>query len=130
MGKSAARGIFQVAFHVTGQLSANLDIKWKAPCNLTLIHVSAVQSDADACGVEVGDSTDADGYITKFSCGISGTPVEKQAITDFDGDLADSQYPDIDDGDIIAIAVDFDYNAGEGSGAASDVTLVLTFAEG
>jgi len=121
---------FQTAFHVPGELSANLDIKWQAPSDCTLVHVSAVQSDADACGIEVGDSTDADGYISKFSCGVSGTPVEKEALTDFDGALADSQYPDIDDGDIIAIAVDYDYNGGEGSGAASDVTIVLTFVEG
>jgi hypothetical protein len=121
---------FQTAFHVPGQLSANLDIKWTAPSDCTLVHVSAVQSDADAAGIEIGDSTDADGYVTKFSCGVSGTPTEKEAITDFDGDLADSQYPRISDGDVIAIAVDYDYNGGEGSGAASDVTIVLTFLEG
>jgi len=130
MGKMGLGGIFQVAFHVPGELSANLDIKWQAPCDMTLIHVSAVQSDADACGVEIGTSEDADGYISKFSCGVSGTPAQKEALTDFDGALADSQYPDVDDGDILAIAVDYDYNAGEGSGAASDITIVLTFAPG
>jgi hypothetical protein len=121
---------FQTAFHVPGQLSANLSIKWTAPSNCTLVHVSAVQSDADAAGIEIGDSTDGDGYIEKFSCGVSGTPVEKEDLSDFDGALANGQFPDIDDGDIIAIAVDFDYNAGAGSGAASDVTIVLTFVEG
>jgi len=128
MGKSALAGIFQVAFHVPGELSANLAIKWTAPCNMTLIHVSAVQSDADTAGLEVGDSTDADGYITKYAIGASGVPVEKEAIGDFAGALAGSQYPHISDGDIIALALDFDYNAGAGSGAASDVTIVLTFA--
>lgn len=130
MGKASLGGIFQVAFHVTGQLAANLDIKWKAVCDCILLHVGAVQSDADAAGLEVGSSEDADGYIKKYSIGLSGTPVEKEALTDFDGALADSQYPRISDGDIIALALDYDYNAGEDGGAASDVTIVLTFAPG
>jgi len=130
MGKSSLAGIFQVAFHILGEMGANADIKWTAPCDCQLIHVSAVQSDADAAGITIGDSTDADGYCTVFSCGVSGTPVEKEALTDFDGALAGSQYPDIDDGDIIAIAIDYDYYAGAGSGAASNVTIVLTFAQG
>ena len=121
---------FQLGFHVPGELSANLDIKWTAPSDCTLVHVSAVQSDADAAGITIGDSTDADGYITVFSCGVSGTPVQKELITDFDGALALSQYPRISDGDIVAIALDYDYYAGAGSGAASDVTIVLTFVEG
>jgi hypothetical protein len=121
---------FQTAFHILGQLGANANIRWQSPSDCTLVHVSAVQSDADGCGIEIGSSSDADGYIQKFTCGVSNTPVQKEALTDFNGALADSQYPDIDDGDIICIAVDYDYNAGQGSGAASDITIVLTFVEG
>lgn len=118
------------AFHITGELGANLNIRFTAPSDCQLIHVSAVQSDADAAGIEVGSSADADGYITKYSCGISNTPAEKEALSDFDGALASSQFPRISNGDIVTVAVDYDYNAGAGSGAASDVTIVLTFAEG
>ena len=121
---------FQLGFHVPGELSANLDIKWTAPSDCTLVHVSAVQSDDDAAGIIIGDSTDPNGYITTYSCGISGTPVQKELLADFDGALAGSQFPRISDGDIIAIAVDYDYNAGATGGAASDVTIVLTFLEG
>jgi len=121
---------FQVAFHVPGELAANLSIKWTAPSNCTLVHVSAVQSDGDAAGLNIGSSADRDWYIAKYSIGVSGTPVQKEALTDFDGALADSQYPRISDGDIIVAELDYDYNAGAGSGAASDVTLVLTFLEG
>ena len=121
---------FVQAFHVPGTLSADLTIIWTAPSDCTLVHVSAVQSDADAAGITVGTSADADGYITVYSCGVSGTPVQKEAITDFNGALASSQYPHIADGTIIAVGVDYDYNAGAGSGAASDVTIVLTFLEG
>ena len=130
MGKSAARGIFQTSFHVPGELSANLNIRWTAPCDMTLLHVSAVQSDDDACGVTLGISTDTDGYLEIYSCGISDTPVEKEAISDFSGTTSLSQYPRISDGDILVLIVDYDYKAGAGSGAASDVTIVLTFAEG
>lgn len=121
---------FSHAFHVPGELSANLSIKFTVPSDCTLVHVSAVQSDADAAGIEVGTSADADGYIKKYSCGVSGTPVEKETLANFDGAIADTQFPHIANGTIVAIAVDFDYNAGAGSGAASDVTIVLTFVEG
>lgn len=121
---------FSHAFHIPGELSANLDIKFTVPSDCTLVHVSAVQSDADAAGIEIGTSADPNGYIETYSCGVSGTPVEKETLANFDGDLVSTQYPHIVDGTIVAIAVDFDYNAGAGSGAASDVTIVLTFVEG
>lgn len=121
---------FQVAFHVPGELGANLAIKFTVPSDCTLKHVSAVQSDADAAGIIIGTSGDPNGYIETYSCGVSGTPVEKEAITDFDGDLAGNQYPHIVNGTIVTVDVDFDYNAGQGGGAASDVTIVLTFLEG
>lgn len=122
--------VFQTAFHVAGTLSADVDIKWTVPFDCQLIHASAVVSDANAAGIEIGSSADANGYITKFSSGVSGTPVEKEAITDFDGALADSQYPHIVDGTIVAIAVDFNYNGGGSAAACDDLTIVLTFTEG
>jgi len=119
--------VFQVAFHIPGTLAANLDIKWVAPFDCQLIHVGAVASNASSATLEVGDSTDANGYITAFDIGDSGVPVEKELITDFDGALADSQFPHITDGTIIALALDFD---GAGGTAAQNVTIVLTFTEG
>ena len=122
--------VFQTAFHVAGTLTADLAFTWTAAFDCTLIGVSAVASDANAFGVTLGDSTDADGYMTKWSSGVSGTPVEKVLRTDFDGALALSQFPHIADGTIIKLAVDYNYNGG-GSGAASDdPTIVLTFTEG
>jgi hypothetical protein len=123
---------FSHAFHVPGQLSANLDIRFTVPSGCQLVHVSAVQSDADACGIEIGNSDDADEYLTKFSCGVSGTPAEKDGddFVDSDGNTHNCYYPAISDGTVVTIAVDYDYNDGGGSGAASDVTIVLTFVEG
>jgi len=116
--------VFQTAFHVPGTLSAALDIKWTAPFDCTLIHVSAVGSNSNTGTLEVGTSADANGYITSFSIGDSGVPVEKEALADFDGALAGSQYPRISDGDIIALALTL------GGTAPADFTCVLTFLEG
>jgi hypothetical protein len=123
---------FVQAFHVPGELGANLSIVWTVPSGCQLVHVSAVQSDADACGIIIGNSADDNEYLTTFSCGVSGTPVEKDGsdFLDSNGDSHNCYYPAIPDGTIMTIDVDFDYNAGQGSGAASDVTIVLTFVEG
>jgi hypothetical protein len=116
---------FVQAFHVPGELGADLNIRWTAPSDCTLVHVSAVSSDADAAGLTIGTSVTAAAYLAKCSAGVSNTPVEK-ARTDFVG----TQYPQISDGDIVAIAVDYNYAGGGSASASSDVTIVLTFQEG
>lgn len=121
---------FQVAFHIHGTLTADLAIRWTVPSDCTLVHVSAVASDANAAGLEIGSSADDNGYVTKYSIGVSGTPVEKQALTDFDGALALEQYPHILDGTIIVLTLDFNYNDGGAGAASDDVTIILTFLEG
>ena len=122
--------VFQTAFHVPATLTADLAFTWTVPFDCTLIAVSAVASDANAFGVTVGSSADADGYMTKWASGVSGTPVEKVARTDFDGALAVSQFPHIVDGTIVKVAVDFNYNGGGAAQASDDPTIVLTFTEG
>lgn len=121
---------FTVAFHVAGTLTADLNIRFTAPSDCQLVHIAAVCSDANAAGLEVGSSADTDGYIQKFSIGTSNTPVEKEALTDFDGALANSQFPRISNGDIVVLVLDFNYNNGGAGAASDDVTIVLTFAEG
>lgn len=123
---------FSHAFHVPGQLSANLNIRFTVPSGCQLVHVSAVQSDADAAAITIGTSADPDGWLEATSIGVSNTPNEFD-LDDFDGALLTSEgneYPVAVDGTIVLVAVDYDYNAGQGGGAASDVTIVLTFAEG
>jgi hypothetical protein len=89
-----------------------------------------VNSTAYAAGLTVGTSADADGYLEKYSIGVSNTPVQKEAFSDFSGALSDSQYPRISDGDVLVLALDFNYNGGGAAQASADVTIVLTFAEG
>jgi hypothetical protein len=120
---------FTHTFHVSGTLTADLNIRFTVPSDCTLVHVSAVCSDANAAGLNIGDSTDEDGYITLYSIGVSGTPVEKKALTDFNGALALNQYPHITAGTIVVLVLDYNYNAGGAGAASDDVTIVLTFVE-
>lgn len=132
MGVTSLGGIWQVSFHVAGTLSADLNIRWTAPCDCTLLYVSAVSSDANAFGINVGLSSDTDEFIQKSDAGVSNTPVEfgSADFYDSDGVQPGVYYPRISDGDILVIEVDFNYNGGGAGAASDDPTIVLTFAEG
>lgn len=124
---------FVQSFHVPGELSANLTITWTVPSGCQLVHVSACQSDTDAAGLIIGISAvDTDEYLTTQSFGISGVPAEFDGddFVDADGVSHDCYYPAIPDGTVMVATVDYDYNAGATGGAASNITLVLTFVEG
>ena len=121
--------IFQTAFHVPGTLTANLSLKWTAPCDCTLLHVSAVGSNANNGLITIGDSADADEYLAAASIGDSGTPAEFDGddFVDTSGNTHSCYYPRIVAGTIIAVALDYD---GSNGTATDDFTLVMTFAEG
>ena len=121
--------IFQQAFHVPGTLSANVSIKYTAPCDCTLLHVSAVASNDSDATLTIGDSSDADEYLTSCTIGDSGTPAEKDGddFVDTSGNTHTRYYPRIADGTVVVITLDYD---GDGGTAADDFTIVLTFAEG
>ena len=123
---------FQLAFHVTGQMAANATITWTVPSDCQLVHVSACQSDADQAGLIVGIAADTDEYLTTQDVGASGVPAEFDGddFVDADGNAHTRYYPHIADGTVMVVTIDFDYKGGAGSGAASDVTVVLTFVEG
>ena len=120
---------FTIDFHVTGALSANLNIRWTVPSNCTLLHVSAVASNDSDATIDLGTSADTDGYLDGKTVGDSATPAEYD-LDDFNGALVTDQtneYPHIVDGTIMVVVVDFDGASGT---AAEDLTLVLTFSEG
>jgi hypothetical protein len=132
MAITTARGIWQVAFHVTGTLGADLNIRWTVPCDCTLLHASAVSSDANAFGINIGDSSDTDEYLQKSSAGVSNTPNEFDGDDwyDSDGNQPGNYYPHISAGTVLVIEVDYNYNGGGSAAASDDPTIVLTFAEG
>jgi hypothetical protein len=125
----AGQQIVVVPVHLTGTLGGDVNWRWQVPVGLTLLHVSAVGSNAQAAALTVGESTDPDGYLASYSIGVSNTPVEKGGAgykSDFAGALADSQFPHIDPGDILTVTLDHD----AGGSDSADVTIVLTFAVG
>lgn len=127
MGVGSLNGLFQVAFHVAGTAGADLAIVWTAPCDCVLRHVSAVGSNANDATLKVGTTTDDDAYITAFAIGDSSVPVQKEALSDFDGASANSQYPRISDGDVLKLTLDYDGASGT---AVNDFAVVLTFQPG
>jgi hypothetical protein len=118
----------QQTYHVPGTLGADLNIRFTAPCDMQLIHISAVGSGAAAAGLSVGTSSSATAYLAKSSIGVSGTPVE----FDFDNfaTYSNKAYPRITDGTVVVLALDYDYNNGGAGSASADVTIVLTFLKG
>ena len=124
-----AQRVFQQSYHVPGTLTANIAIRFTAPFDCTLLHVSAVGSNANNGLLTIGDSSDADEYLTSSSIGDSGTPAEFDGndFVDTSGNTHSRYYPRIADGTVVAIALDHD---GDGGTATDDFTLVLTFAEG
>jgi hypothetical protein len=114
--------IFQQTYHIPGTLSADITPRFLAPMSCTLLHVSAVASNNSDATLKLGTSADDDAFLLASVIGDSGTPVE------FDRhDFVGSQYPRIQDGDIVVLTLDHDGSAGT---AAQNVTLVLTLAEG
>ena len=120
---------FAKAFHIPGTLTANITIYFAVSAPCSLVHVSAVGSNANDATIMLGTSADTDGFLAAVAIGDSGTPVEKERA-DFDGALltdAGKESPRLADGDIFVATLDFDGSAGT---AAADVTLVFEFTEG
>ncbi len=97
--------VFQQVFLVQGTLAADHTYTFTAPFGMTLVHVSLVNSSANAGSLDIGESSDPDGYKDGFAFGVSGTPTELDSMDDFDGALAGGQYPHLDDGDIFSIII-------------------------
>jgi hypothetical protein len=114
--------MFQQSYHIPGTLSANIGVRFKTPCDCTLVHVSAVASNNSDATLKLGDSTDDDAYLVAAAIGDSGTP----AAFDRD-DFVGGQFPHITAGTIVVATLDYDGAAGT---AAQDVTMDLTFVEG
>lgn len=114
--------LFTVPIHVPGTLAANINVRFILPVDAQLVHVSAVGSNANNGILDVGPSTDTDGYLDGVDIGDSNTPSE------FDRDnFVGTQFAHITKGTIIVVTLDFD---GSGGTATADFTCVLTFTEG
>jgi len=99
------QGVIQQTFTIDGALSGDHTFTFKAPTGMTLTHVSMSNASANAGTLDIGESTDTDGYKDGATFGVSGACTELAAKSDFDGALAGSQYPHLDDGDIFSITI-------------------------
>jgi hypothetical protein len=114
--------LFTVPIHVPGTLAANIDVRFILPVDCSLVHVSACGSNANNGILDVGPSTDTDGYLDGVDIGDSQVP------TEFDRDnFVGTQYAHITKGTIIVVTLDYDGSSGT---ATANFTCVLTFLEG
>ncbi len=113
---------FTIALRYDGTLAANKVSTFTVPFDCSLVHVSAVATNANSANLKLGTSSDDDAYLVAFDIGDSGTPITK-ARTDFVG----GQQPHILAGTVFVSTLDFDGAAGT---AAQNVDIVLTFSEG
>jgi hypothetical protein len=121
--------VFQQSYHIPGTLTADIAIRFTAPFDMQLVHVSAVTSNDSDATLKLGDSADDDEYLVAAAIGDSGTPVEFDSddFVDADGDTHNRYYPHITDGTVVVATLDYDGSSGT---AAQNVTIVLTFTEG
>jgi hypothetical protein len=114
---------FTVCCHIPGTLAANAVIYFQLPFDASLAFVSAVGSNANNGILDVGPSTDTDGYVADMDIGDSGTPAVLDEAGDFEGDV----FPHIVKDTVIVATLDYDGASGT---AADDFTLVLGFTKG
>ena len=118
--------LFTVSFMIPGTLAANHTFIWTAPRECTLLHASVSNSSANAGTITIGDSADADEYLTASAFGVSDTPVEYDGgdFVDTSGATHTRYYPRIVDGTVVKVLV-----TDHGSHMAN-VSVVLTLADG
>ena len=113
---------FCVTYHTAGTLAANHDVRFSFPFDVQLVQVTAVGSNANNGIIDVGPSTDTDGYLDGKDVGDSNVP----AVFNRD-DFVNGEFPHIVADTIIVASLDYDGSSGT---AVHDYTLVLTFTEG
>ncbi len=118
---------FDVAFHVPGAMAADLNIRWNAPDDCQLLHMSGVTSNDAATTIQIGDEATAALHLAAYDIGAGANTVHERGDASAFTDWATGQYPRIQDGDTVVVAVDHD---GDGGTSGADLTLVLRFAEG
>jgi len=111
--------IFTLCVTYDGTLAANKALYFTMPIGATLIHVSAVQSNAGSATLMIGDTGDTDQAIAAFAIGDSAVPVEKAT--------ADFTSPHFVDGDVFKLTLDYDGASGT---AADNVNIVCMFLAG
>ena len=116
--------VFQQTYVIPGTLAANHTFLATMPFDAQLVHVSLVNTTANAGTLKIGKSTDDDAYLLAENFGVSSTPVEVSTRAGFDGADAAGEFPHIPDGTILLLTVT------DHASHMANVTVVLTFTEG
>ncbi len=114
---------FVVNFHFHGTLAADAIMRYKLPCNATLVQIDTNGTANVTSALVVGTAADADGYVKTFTPGANATAVTKDR-GDFDGALNPdtAECPHIAKGTVLVLTYTH--------ASASDVDIALTFLEG
>ena len=118
--------IFTKVITMGPALAANHVYNFLLPFDAQLVYMSAGNQSAYAGTVKIGTLADDDGYLTAFTMGVSGTPLEVKTPAAFTGALltgaASGQYPHILAGTIISVTI-----TDHGSHCVGvDVTMIFT----
>jgi hypothetical protein len=114
---------FVVTWHFHGTLSANPVIRYKMPCNATLVQIDTNGTANVTASLIVGTTADDNGYVTAFTPGANAT-----AVTIDRGDFDGALNPDTNE--CPHIAKDTVLLLTYTHASASDVDIALTFLEG
>jgi hypothetical protein len=115
--------MFQQTWFVPGTLAADHVIDFTAPCGMTLVHVSASNTSANAGTLKIGNAADDDEHLTAFDFGVSNTPTEADGddFVDSDGSTHNRYYPHIDDGEVVKVTLT------DHASHMANAAVVLTF---
>lgn len=110
---------FQQSYYIGGALSGNHTLLFAAHTNLTLLHVSAVNTSSHAGTLKIGAPADDDAYMQAAGIGVNSNPARFRRDS-----FVNRQPPRISNGDVVKITIT------DHASHMANVTLVLTFAEG
>jgi hypothetical protein len=112
-----------VAWHIHGTLSADALIRYKMPCDATLVQIDTNGTANVSAALKIGTAANDDAYIKSFTPGKNATVVTKDR-GDFDGDSGH------DTAECPHIAKDTVLLLTWTHASSSDVDISLTFLEG
>lgn len=114
---------FVVAWHIHGTLSGDATLRYKMPCDATLVRVDTCGTADVHSSFTLGSSSNADAYIKASTPGHNATFVTHDR-GDFDGDSGHdtAECPHIAKDTVLVVAFTH--------ASASDVDFCMTFLEG
>ena len=112
--------IFAHTLFLGPALAANHTYIFKAPFDMQLVHVSAVNTSANAGTLKLGTTSDDDAYLAATNFGVSSAPAEVAAYSAFIG----GQFPHVPKGTLFMATIT------DHASHMAGVSVVLTFSEG